>query len=102
MGQHATEYTINDVDTHVTEDPGVFIDRVPTSMRDRVPYVKPDRRGRDTWFLGDKRMGGAGLTATAGRGDMMEWPATYDDMHPAAHNADARLAYMDEMGIWSM
>ena len=40
--------------------------------------------------------------ATAGRGDMMDWPATYDDMHPAAHNAEARLAYMDEMGIWSM
>lgn len=44
----------------------------------------------------------AGLTATAGRGDMMEWPATYAEMHPAAYDAKARLDYMDQMGIWSM
>ncbi|MGY9074365.1 MAG: amidohydrolase family protein [Acidimicrobiales bacterium] len=102
MGQHASSYTINDVDTHVTEDPGVFVDRVPAAMRDRVPYVKADRRGRDTWFLGDQRMGAAGLSATAGRGDMKDWPATYADMHPGAHNAKARLEYMDQTGIWSM
>lgn len=102
MAEHATEYYINDVDTHVTEDPNLFVDRVPASMRDQVPYVKRDRKGRDTWFLGEKRMGVAGLTATAGRGDMKEWPATYADMHPAAHDAQARLDYMDSLGIWSM
>ena len=33
---------------------------------------------------------------------MMNWPATYDDMHPGAYDANARLEYMDEMGIWAM
>ena len=102
MAEHASEYTINDVDTHVTEPPGTFVDRVPSSMRDRVPQMRKDRKGRDSWFLGDKMMASAGLTATAGRGDMMHWPATFDDMHPAAFDAQERLKYMDQMGIWSM
>jgi predicted TIM-barrel fold metal-dependent hydrolase len=102
MAEHASEYTIIDVDTHVTEPPGLFVDRVPSSMRDRVPQVRKDRRGRDSWFLGDQMMGAAGLTATAGVGDMMHWPASYEDMHPAAYDATARLEYMDQMGIWSM
>ena len=102
MAEHATEYTINDVDTHVTETPDVFVDRVPSAMRDRVPHVQKDRGGRDSWYIGDNKMAVAGLTATAGRGDMMNWPATYEEMHPAAFDAKERLKYMDQMGIWSM
>ena len=102
MAEHATQYLINDVDTHVTEPPGLFVDRVPSSMRDRVPQVRKDRKGRDSWFLGDELLGAAGLTATAGVGDMKNWPATYDDMHPGAFDAQARLDYMDSVGIWSM
>ena len=102
MSTHATEYVINDVDTHVTESPTVWVDRVPKHMRDRVPYVKRNRADRDAWFLGETQIGVAGQTATAGRGDMKSWPATYADMHPGAYDADARLAYMDQTGIWSM
>ena len=71
-------------------------------MRDSVPQVRKDRRGRDAWFLGDDLMASVGLTATAGRGDMLQWPATYDDMHPGAHDSAERIKYMDQMGIWSM
>lgn len=95
-------YSIIDVDTHVTETPGVWRDRVPARMRDKVPYVDVDRNGRQCWFLDGHRMSIIGLTATAGVGDMVNWPATYDDMHPGAYDAHARLAYMDEMGIWAM
>ncbi|MFN0089878.1 MAG: amidohydrolase family protein [Acidimicrobiales bacterium] len=95
-------YSIIDVDTHVTETPDVWTSRVPEKMRDKVPYVKKDERGRAAWYLGDKRMAIAGLTATAGRGDMLNWPNDYPDMHPAAYDADARLEYMDDMGIWAM
>ena len=102
VARHASAYTINDVDTHVTETPGVFVDRVPAALRDRVPQVRKDRKGRDSWFLGDHLMSTIGLTATAGRGDMMNWPATYEDMHPGAYDPKARLEYMDRMGIWSM
>jgi len=95
-------YSIIDVDTHVTETPDVWVDRVPARMRDKVPYVDSDKRGRQCWFLNGKRMSIIGLTATAGRGDMQNWPATYDDMHPGAYDANERLKYMDEMGIWAM
>jgi len=95
-------YSIIDVDTHVTETPDVWVDRVPARMRDKVPYVDRDNKGRQCWFLNGKRLSIIGLTATAGRGDMMNWPATYDDMHPGAYDANARIKYMDDMGIWAM
>jgi len=95
-------YTIIDVDTHVTEAPDLWTSRVPERWKDKVPYVDFDSKGRQNWYLGDKRMGIVGLTATAGRGDMKKYPNTYEDMHPAAYDAKARLEYMDQMGIWAM
>jgi predicted TIM-barrel fold metal-dependent hydrolase len=95
-------YSIIDVDTHVTETPDVWVDRVPAHMKDKVPYVDLDRNGRQCWFLNGERMSIIGLTATAGVGDMTNWPATYDDMHPGAYDAHERLKYMDDQGIWAM
>ena len=95
-------YTIIDVDTHVTEMPDVWTSRVPAHMRDAVPRVDTDARGNLWWFLGDKRIADPGLTATAGVGDMKHWPKNYDEMHPGAYDAKARLTYMDQLGIWAM
>lgn len=95
-------YTIIDVDTHVSEAPDLWTSRVPASMKDRVPRLDKDARGRDIWVIDGKRTSLAGLLATAGRGDFKEYPATYADMHPGAYDAKERLKYMDEMGIWAM
>jgi len=95
-------YTIIDVDTHVTETPDVWTSRVPARMREAVPHIDTDAQGRQWWVLGDKRLASPGLSATAGVGDMKHWPKTYDEMHPGAYDAKARLKYMDEMGIWAM
>ena len=95
-------YTIIDVDTHVTETPDVWTKRVPAHMRDAVPRFDTDAKGRLWWYLGDNRIANPGLTATAGVGDMTSWPKSYDEMHPGAYDAKARLKYMDEMGIWAM
>lgn len=95
-------YTIIDVDTHVTETPDVWTKRVPERMRDSVPHLGTDAKGRLWWYLGDHRIANPGLTATAGVGDMMKWPKSYEEMHPGAYDANARLKYMDEMGIWAM
>src|SRR5258708_20316383 len=43
-----------------------------------------------------------GMTATAGRGSFKNPPENFDEMHPGAYAAKARLKYMDEMGIWAM
>ena len=95
-------YTIIDVDTHVTETPDVWTGRVPDTMKDRVPRIDLDAKGRQWWFLGDRRIANPGLTATAGVGDMTKWPTSYDEMHPGAFDATERLAYMDAMRIRAM
>ncbi len=97
-----SKYTIIDVDTHVTETADLWVDRLPARFRDDGPRVEQDERGRDWWMIGGKRAVKIGLTATAGVGDMKEPPSGYSDVHPGAFNADARLKYMDEMGIWAM
>ena len=95
-------YTIIDVDTHVTEVADLWTSRVPAHMRDAVPRVETDARGRDWWWLGRDRMAPIGLTATAGTGDFKQPPRGYADMHAGAFDAQARLKYMDETGIWAM
>jgi len=95
-------YTIIDVDTHITEPADTWTSRVPASMRDRVPYMDRDARGRDVWIIDGKRTSLVGLTATAGVGDFLNRPATMDDLHPGSYDATERLKYMDEMGIWAM
>jgi predicted TIM-barrel fold metal-dependent hydrolase len=95
-------YTIIDVDTHVTEVPDLWTSRVPASMRDSVPRIDVDAKGRQWWFLGDRRIANPGLSATAGVGDMKSWPNSFEEMHPGAYDARERLKYMDRMGIWAM
>lgn len=97
-----TSYSIIDVDTHVTEVPDLWTSRVPAHMRDAVPRVETDRHDRQWWCVGGKRIVRLGLTATAGVGDFKDPPDDYAGMHPGAFDAKARLAYMDETGIWAM
>jgi predicted TIM-barrel fold metal-dependent hydrolase len=97
-----TAYSIIDVDTHVTEAPDLWTSRVPARMRDAVPRIQIDKHGRNMWYIGDQPVAKLGMSATAGVGDMKKPPNGYDEMHPGAYDADARLEYMDEIGIWAM
>lgn len=97
-----TAYSIIDVDTHVTEAPDLWTSRVPARMRDAVPRIQIDKRGRNMWYIGDQPVAKLGMSATAGVGDIKKPPNGYDEMHPGAYDADARLKYMDEIGIWAM
>jgi predicted TIM-barrel fold metal-dependent hydrolase len=95
------EYRIIDVDTHITEPPDVWTARVPTKYRDAVPRVERVD-GRDLWFLGGEQIGAVGPTAPVGFGQPMpQNPTGYDDIHPAAWKAEARLELMDRQGIWA-
>jgi predicted TIM-barrel fold metal-dependent hydrolase len=97
-------YTIIDADTHVTETPDLWISRAPASMRDRVPRIETSARGSMRWVLGGDlgMLASPGTTATAGAGSFKHPPRNYEQMHPGAYDAKARLKYMDQMGIWAM
>src|ERR1700739_2642534 len=96
-------YTIIDADTHVTETPDLWISRAPAAMRDRVPRVVTSADGTQRCLVGVGRpLANVGMTATAGVGSFKHPPKSYEEMHPGAYDAEARLKYMDEMGIWAM
>jgi len=98
-----TDWVI-DADTHVTEPPDVWTDRLPARWRDRAPRMVRTRHGVDVWRIGDDGPAiPVGVTAVAGWPDPFpSAPKTLDDVPPAAYDANARLAYMDEVGIWAM
>ena len=97
-------YTIIDVDTHVTESPDLWTSRAPARMRDQVPRIETTGDGSLSWVVGGGGglIASPGLTATAGVGNMKNPPKTFEEMHPGAYDAKARLKYMDKMGIWAM
>ena len=72
-------------------------------MKDRVPRLETDKDGRLSWVVaGTPLLASPGLTATAGVGNFKNPPKNYEEMHPGAYDAKARLKYMDQMGIWAM
>jgi predicted TIM-barrel fold metal-dependent hydrolase len=89
-----------DVDTHVTEPPGVWVDRMSKAKwGDAIPHVRRVD-GVDAWFVGDTRIGSPGPSSMAGfDGVVPQGPKTFDDIHPSMYDSKARLEFMDEHGI---
>jgi predicted TIM-barrel fold metal-dependent hydrolase len=93
---------IIDADAHLTEPPDVWTSRVAAKHVEHVPQVHRTAAGEDEWFLEGEPFYKIGATATAGWDEPFpNWPKTYDDCHPASYDAEARLAYMDEVGLWA-
>jgi hypothetical protein len=96
-----TEYSIIDVDSHITEVPDTWTARTSAKYRDRVPQVRRVD-GRDMWFIDGHVAYPVGPTAPAGWGEPAPaMPPTYEDLLPAAYDAKARLEFLDEVGIWA-
>ncbi len=96
------KYKAIDVDTHITEPPGVWTDRVASKWGDKVPHIRKVE-GRDLWFIGDEPAGGPGWVTMAGHtGTFPDVPMGYDDIPAASYDAKARLALMDEEDIYAM
>ena len=96
-------YQLIDCDSHITEPPDLWTSRVEARFKDRVPTVRwVEQDAMECWFIGGMKCGAVGSTAVAGYKDPFPaWPPTYADTHPAARDANARLAYMDGAGIWA-
>jgi hypothetical protein len=94
-----------DSDTHVSEPGDLWTSRLPARYKDRAPHIVRDpESGVETWRIGEaERFLPVGFTAVAG------WPEPFpaaprnmDEVPKAAYDATARLAYMDQVGIWAM
>ncbi|WP_436789806.1 amidohydrolase family protein [Yinghuangia sp. YIM S10712] len=94
-------YAVADVDAHVIEPPDLWTSRLPAKWGDLVPHVKVDRRGEERWYIGSRKLFGVGAFAQAGWPEFPpSHPQRYDQALPAAVDAKARLAYMDEAGVY--
>jgi predicted TIM-barrel fold metal-dependent hydrolase len=93
-----------DADTHITEPGDVWTDRVPARFRDAAPRMVRTDDGVDVWRFGrTERVVPVGATAIAGwKEPFPSIPKNMDEVPPASYDAAARLAYMDEIGIWAM
>jgi predicted TIM-barrel fold metal-dependent hydrolase len=90
-----------DVDSHLTEPADLWTSRVPSRYVDRVPQMT-SAGGRDIWVLDGRQISVVGMTAPAGwPAPFPAGPATRAECPPAAYDAAARLAYLDEVGIWA-
>jgi predicted TIM-barrel fold metal-dependent hydrolase len=97
-----TDLLLIDADSHVTEPADVWTSRVPARYVDDVPHVVRDQDGRDVWLLDDVMICKVSSTSAAGALPGAENRfKTFEDIHPGSYDADERLRYLDEVGIWA-
>jgi uncharacterized protein len=94
-----------DTDTHLTEPRDLWTSRAPARYADRVPRVE-QIDGRNTWVFDGMVMGMAGTSSAVGRNGekklgMSFVGDSFDEIHEGAYDLTARLALMDELGIWA-
>jgi predicted TIM-barrel fold metal-dependent hydrolase len=93
---------IIDADSHVTEPPDLWVSRVATKHRGEVPRVVATDVGEEIWTIGGVRVATVGQSASGAWPDFPTTrPKTLRECHPGAYDAAARLAYLDEVGIWA-
>ncbi|MEE9279680.1 MAG: amidohydrolase family protein [Myxococcota bacterium] len=103
----AERFRVIDADSHVSEPGDLWTSRVSSRWGDLVPHVirsprgaRPDGATDEVWVFGGVPALPAAMTAIAGSAYYLpDHPATLADAHPAAYDASARLAYLDEVGL---
>lgn len=95
-------YAVADVDSHIIEPADLWTSRVSSKWGDVVPHVRfHERRQEDYWYVGERKLYGAGAFAQAGWPEFPpSHPRKLSEAIPAAVEPKARLEYMDEMGIY--
>lgn len=94
-------YELISVDDHIIEPPGVWVDRVESRFRDRVPHVIEQDDGTEAWVVNGEPQPTMGLNAVAGR-PQEDWdmdPVRYTDMIEACYNPTQRAKDMAADGV---
>ena len=95
-------YAVADVDAHIIEPPDLWTSRVSSKWGDLVPHVRfHERRQEEIWYIGDTRLFGVGAFAQAAWPEYPpSHPLRWEEALPAAVDPKARLAYMDDIGVY--
>jgi predicted TIM-barrel fold metal-dependent hydrolase len=89
-------------DSHVTEPPGTYVDRIDRRFRDRAPRMVRDARRGDLFVIeGLEKPIPMGLIAGAGKpaDELAMFDARFEDMHRGGWDPAARLGDQDRDGI---
>jgi predicted TIM-barrel fold metal-dependent hydrolase len=89
-------------DSHITEPPGTYVERVDRRFRDRAPRLVHDAQRGDLFVIeGLPKPIPMGLVAAAGKRaeDLSMFGARFEDLHRGGWDPDARLADQDRDGI---
>jgi uncharacterized protein len=94
--------TLISADSHITEPPNVYVDRVDRKFRDRAPRLEKDGERGDMFVMGDPVPPiPVGLIAAAGKDPIeirMEG-VKFEDMHVGGWDPTARIGDQDRDGI---
>jgi predicted TIM-barrel fold metal-dependent hydrolase len=96
---------IVDVDSHLTEPAGLWVDHAPAAIKDRVPRIVEDANGTPRWFVDGQDFGAIGNALVAPDGEKIQGQQSmasrrYEDVHPGAYDLKARLGWLDDHGIY--
>ena len=89
-------------DSHITEPPGTYVERIDARFRDRAPHVIHDPKRGDLYVIDglDKPIP-MGLVAAAGKRpeDLTIFGARFEELHRGGWDPDARLADQERDGV---
>jgi predicted TIM-barrel fold metal-dependent hydrolase len=103
MAVAATPVRVIDADTHLTEPVDLWTARIPARFRDAAPRVTYDDATRSwRWLIGDRLGSMVANYSVAGWPEFPpSCPPSLEEAHPAAFDPKARLAHMDQNGIYA-
>lgn len=89
-------------DSHITEPPGTYIDRIDHKYKDTAPHIVRDEKKGDLFVIeGLNQPIPMGLVAAAGQKaeDLRMFGAKFEDLHRGGWDPEARMAEQDRDGV---
>ena len=91
-------------DSHITEPPGTYVDRIDHKFKDIAPKMVRDDKLGDMFVIKDfERPIPMGLVAAAGKNakELATFGVKFDEMHRGGWDPEARLADQDRDGVYA-
>src|SRR5206468_10032826 len=89
-------------DSHITEPPDTYTDRIAAEFRDRAPYMQHDDKAGDLFVIpGMSKPVPMGLVAAAGKPaeEITVLGVNFDELHRGGWDPEARIPEQDRDGV---